>query len=149
MQISDTAYTQHSFVFTTNAGDDETKIGFWRSNSATDGIYLDAVSLTKVSIANKNIAKNGKNIAEDVLINNTLLYPNPASGSVTLNTTTFEGLLAIAIFDTVGIEVASYRDLSSDNDALKLDIAALPSGTYYVVIIDKNQKKETLKLVVL
>lgn len=64
-----------------------------------------------------------------------VLYPNPAKGDLNVTFNKELNVKVIAIFNLVGKQVGSYR---VTNTSAKLDIEKIPSGIYFVRLIDNS-----------
>jgi hypothetical protein len=62
------------------------------------------------------------------------LYPNPAYNEVNVTFSKEAGIKTIAIYNLVGKQVAAYRN--TNNSSAKLDIDKIPSGIYFVRLMD-------------
>jgi hypothetical protein len=68
------------------------------------------------------------------------LYPNPTSGSFTIN-----GLVSkVDVFSVTGQLVKSFESITSEN--YQFDVNDLNSGVYLVKMLDSNNNSKTMKL---
>lgn len=86
------------------------------------------------------MAMNGCNVKGKGLL---VIFPNPASTEVVLNTDT-EGM-GVEIYNLLGINVASYTLERGDN---KIDVSSLPNGTYYLKSSSPSSDIQVQKLVI-
>ncbi|MBC7886338.1 MAG: M36 family metallopeptidase [Ferruginibacter sp.] len=87
-------------------------------------------------------ASFGETPVEDI-ITKTIVFPNPATKSVTVRMNELKGTAEILLFDIYGKLLAKQRTSQLNTN---VDISSLPSGTYIIRI--KNKEKETnLKIV--
>lgn len=63
------------------------------------------------------------------------LYPNPAKDEVNITFNKELGVKTIAIYNLVGKQMAAYR---TNNNSAKLDIDKIPSGIYFVRLMDNT-----------
>ena len=70
-----------------------------------------------------------------------LLFPNPTIGIVTI---TGENLQQAEVFNTLGQKILGVKDKRSE---LQINIAALPSGIYFVTVTDEEGRKCVRKVV--
>jgi len=70
----------------------------------------------------------------DAKLTKTMVYPNPASHQVTVETAGILGAISIEIYDSMGRLVLGPFD--SEETKVRLDVAALISGIYYLKIGD-------------
>lgn len=75
------------------------------------------------------------------LKNDLILYPNPASGPLTIETSSQS---AIEIIDLKGKVL---QNVLSSEDKTEIDISSLPNGTYFIRATDKNGKKSNAKFI--
>lgn len=64
-----------------------------------------------------------------------MLYPNPAKDEVNITFSKDLGVKTIAIYNLVGKQMAAYR---TNNNSAKLDIEKIPSGIYFVRLMDNT-----------
>jgi len=80
------------------------------------------------------------------LISDFQLYPNPSSGKFYIVTDISDGSSTVQIFDSVGKQIRSYR--TSALRHTEVDISDVPSGIYFVRLINQNSsgiKKMAIK----
>ncbi|MDD2982604.1 MAG: T9SS type A sorting domain-containing protein [Crocinitomicaceae bacterium] len=77
----------------------------------------------------------------DLTANSTLIYPNPATDFITLESTS---LIGGKIFNINGQEVMSFNATSTSTD---IQISHLPKGLYYVQLLSENNGISTQKLI--
>ncbi len=77
------------------------------------------------------------------------IYPNPASGFVTLTYTSTENV-SISIIDILGQNIKQFSKSSTSGiqQNIKLDISELTKGTYFISVSDKNKVSKVHKLIV-
>lgn len=66
--------------------------------------------------------------SDDVPVNETALFPNPANETVTVSNT--GTLQTVSIYNVLGTEVLQVNDINTNSK--QIDISALPSGVYLV-----------------
>jgi len=71
----------------------------------------------------------------------TIIYPNPTSGHVTI---TGKDLKSAQVLNTLGQRVSMVQ---GQGETLRIDIANLPSGVYFVNILDEEGRKCVRKVV--
>ena len=79
----------------------------------------------------------------DFLSGSMSVYPNPASDEITVRSLADVKISKIRIFDNYGKDV-----LEAHNPHQIIDISALESGFYWIMIADENQHSETRKLII-
>lgn len=80
---------------------------------------------------------------------NYLIYPNPSSTSITINSNSesFNDLVSIEIFDITGKRIEIITNLQRiNNNSICLDVTDLSTG-YYNVILNKKTASINLKLI--
>lgn len=92
------------------------------STNVADGWMLDNISLH--TTFGSSIYTNTKN--------NLSIYPNPAQGNTTLQTTNGEDIENITIKDVLGKEV--YTQKAINQNAITLNISHLPKGCYFATV---------------
>lgn len=101
---------------------------FYISCELTSGSTTDTVTFIVQKFAT-SVQKLSSAAREDVT-----LYPNPAFGEVNVTFSKEANIKHIAIYNLVGKQVASFRNSSSTS--AKLDIEKIPSGIYFVRLMD-------------
>lgn len=139
-KIDDITPTTYTLVFTTNVGEEDTKIGFWRGANAIGNAWIDNITINKSS-ANERVLTNE---IDSEVIEGVKIYPNPASDFVMIKADHMEGVKTVSILNIMGQTVL----VTSFEGTLKLPISSLQKGTYIVDISDKNGKREVEKLIV-
>ena len=71
------------------------------------------------------------------------VYPNPSSEFLYINTKDFNGV-SYFFYDSMG-KLILQNSLSSTEDAV--NVSQLSTGTYYLVLADKNQKLKSFQLI--
>ncbi|OFY82540.1 MAG: hypothetical protein A3F72_08125 [Bacteroidetes bacterium RIFCSPLOWO2_12_FULL_35_15] len=80
--------------------------------------------------------------------NDYIIYPNPASGEITIWTSAKEEIINISITDIAGRQIVSQNLINVSymkNNSKAIDISSLSEGIYYVTIKDLNQKPVSQK----
>lgn len=116
----------------TVAGFGSTAIVTWASDyqgEATLGVGIDAPCGEDYNSLAINV-KNSFDVSENNI--NAKLYPNPTSGSVTIEAT---GMQHITVMNTLGQVVV---DMDLDTDATSIDMAQFGTGVYVVRILTKG-----------
>jgi len=101
-----------------------------------------------ITVINSSSPPIGSTIKEDVQNKDLLVYPNPATNSFTIQTNGLHYNSA-KLFNADGIVVwsAPHNALSGDNK-LNVNVSNFASGTYFLVLIDVNNKQHLEKIVV-
>lgn len=94
----------------------------------TQGSTIDTVTFVAYKWAT-NISKT--QIAKDEIT----LYPNPAQNEVNVTFGKETGVKTIAIYNLVGKQMVAYR---TNGTSAKLDIDKIPSGIYFVRLMDNS-----------
>jgi hypothetical protein len=114
--------------------DDADDDNFAGSSSSTDSRRR-----TGVFVAGNGISFTKDNAPEAITGANVLnVYPNPASGDVTVAfRVPMEGIVRVALYNALGEKVTDLREeyLSVDNYTTSFSGANLPSGTYHVRLV--------------
>lgn len=76
-----------------------------------------------------------------------IVYPNPASKMVTIQTEGFEGAAHIMLYNILGIPVVN-RKINSGESAYKLFVDELPKGTYLFMITDEAGNRSRRKIII-
>ncbi len=109
--------------------------------SADANIYFDFNPLVATNTVTTTVQTLGNNeFAQDAFV----VYPNPASGKVTLQTSTISGNAAIVVADVLGKTVLTH---TMDATESNLDISSLRSGLY-LITLSAEGRSVTKKLVV-
>lgn len=99
--------------------------------STTDTVTFSVVKfttgVTKVSIAAK----------DDVIV-----YPNPARNEVNVTFSKDAGVKSVAVYNLVGKQMMAYR---TTGNSAKLDIDKIPSGIYFIRLMDGNGQVVTTR----
>ena len=75
--------------------------------------------------------------SEEIIENEEIrLYPNPASKSITLESTKLKNS-KLNIFNTLGQQVL-YRRFDDHQSIKRIEISALKTGIYYIILLDEN-----------
>lgn len=88
---------------------------------------------------------------EEMIVENTLtIYPNPASGSVTMNYFSVnDEQVSVRVFDITGKNTfTQLKSISEGENYINLDISAFSKGIYFVEV-SGNENRLTQKLVVI
>lgn len=80
---------------------------------------------------------------EDVTLNETVLFPNPASKAITISSS--NSLQAIYIYNVLGTEVITLNNIGSNS--LLVELSNLPSGIYLVKVLDSFNNISVKRLV--
>jgi len=80
---------------------------------------------------------------EDVTLNETVLFPNPASKVITISSS--NSLQAIHIYNVLGTEVITLNNIGSNSQLV--EVSNLPSGIYLVKVIDSFNNISVKRLV--
>lgn len=80
---------------------------------------------------------------EDVTLNETVLFPNPASKAITISSS--NSLQAIYIYNVLGTEVITLNNIGSNSQLVEL--GNLPSGIYLVKVLDSFNNISVKRLV--
>lgn len=77
------------------------------------------------------------------------VYPNPASGNLTINleTTSTSGNNSILVFDVIGNQVAEYR-FNGNNGKISADVSSLNNGIYFYSLMENGKAIMTKKVIV-
>lgn len=109
--------------------------------SADANIYFDFNPLVATNTVNTTVQTLGNNeFAQDTFI----VYPNPASGKVTLQMSTISESASVVVADVLGKTVLTH---TMDATESNLDISSLRSGLYLITLSSEG-KSVTKKLVV-
>ena len=76
------------------------------------------------------------------------LYPNPASGAVTVKTNLLEGNTNLELYNVRGDIVFSQRFNSQQSENYKFSVQFLPTGTYFINMIDDKGHRFCSKLMI-
>ena len=105
------------------------------SGDSIAGLRLDDINITKSTGVGISTIVKGK----------TVVYPNPSTGSIYVNSTINSESFTVSVFNAIGQNVYSkvYSTLSSQ----MIDLSSQPSGQYMVrVISDKGVNTEVINL---
>ena len=80
---------------------------------------------------------------EDVTLNETVLFPNPASKAITISSS--NSLQAIHIYNVLGTEVITLNNIGSNSQLI--EVSNLPSGIYLVKVLDSFNNISVKRLV--
>lgn len=80
---------------------------------------------------------------EDVTLNETVLFPNPASKAITISSS--NSLQAIYIYNVLGTEVITLNNIGSNSQLV--EVGNLPSGIYLVKVLDSFNNISVKRLV--
>lgn len=80
---------------------------------------------------------------EDVTLNETVIFPNPASKAITISSS--NPLQAIHIYNVLGTEVITLNNLGSNSQLV--EVSNLPSGIYLVKVLDSFNNISVKRLV--
>ena len=84
------------------------------------------------------------NVSDNLLvINKFSVYPNPASNSITLQTNLNESKEFEIYISNVSGQVILQNNWYSNNGLIKLDIAELCNGVYFIKVVDKSNNSMT------
>lgn len=144
-QIVATSYTEYTIPFTTNANDEDTKLGFWRGSGSVGGAWLDAVSISEVTSSSKTSSKDKitADISEKLFAT---IYPNPAKDKVYINTQTWSGEVYIALYNSLGVQVLNEVFSAEETTSHELSVEHLSRGQYYLILRDASGERITEKL---
>ena len=118
----------------------------------TDGYYdvsLYAVNACGTDTFTKTIkVGNGGSLAinDNEPLEMLSVYPNPMSEKAVIDAASFVGLLTIAIYDSNGVLVQSFKTRKT---TIEIERKELVAGKYYISISDKRNKKGLAKLLIL
>lgn len=131
-----TSYT--SGTYSTAGGDFHLALDL--SSTTTTGKYYLTVQLADNSNANSTktvtflIGQNPTGVNNVTKTDDIALYPNPATDQVNVVYSADDNIKTIAIYNIIGKVVKVYNPL--DNSSAKLNIENIPSGIYFVRLID-------------
>lgn len=138
--IVESNYTQFTINFTTDNEGEEAKIGFWRGNDAVGASYLDDVVISETTSSGRfRITDQIQDLNIDIEI-----YPNPASGFVTIQTNQSEGLKSLQILNLLG----KIKLNSTFETSLKVPVSNFAKGTYFIIVTDQNNDRVVKKLII-
>jgi len=80
---------------------------------------------------------------EDVTLNETILFPNPANKTVTI--TSLNSVQSIHIYNALGSEVLTMNSINANSQ--QIDISNFPSGIYLVKVLDSPNNISVKRLV--
>jgi hypothetical protein len=69
--------------------------------------------------------------------NGIVLYPNPCSDMVGINTASLSGTIIVKMYSATGSQVLQHTYIPSES--VMFDVTQLPAGAYIVSITDDNQ----------
>jgi hypothetical protein len=113
-------------------GEDESDIDFGRNSWGLWSLKLDLV--------NKSTLSSNSSIINPT----TILYPNPAPGSVNIQLNKTYTAISAKLYSIEGKEVLSFKDASKNK--LSIDIESLNSGIYFL-ILNLDDTKSTIKVI--
>jgi len=143
-QITNISYTHHTISFTTDASDEDTKIGFWRPNGASGGAYLDSIQIQESQSLQRG-ARSSKNIASDFRIQ---VYPNPATNFTTLYIEGSKGDVSYQLYDLLGKQLQNETFNSKDVGKYIIQLNDIKSGVYLLNVQTSEGFKNQYKIVV-
>jgi len=76
------------------------------------------------------------------------LYPNPASGAVTVKTNLLEGNTNLELYNVRGDIVFSQHFNSQQSENYEFSVQFLPTGTYFINMIDDKGHRFCSKLMI-
>ena len=109
----------------------ETAYEVYVLNRCTETLYSNVTANDRVGFS--TIAGNG---IYDVETGTLTLYPNPASTTVTLTVTGFDGEVEVEIVDMNGKRVSALR---TQNSELQIDLGQIATGAYFVRVTGEHQ----------
>jgi hypothetical protein len=71
---------------------------------------------------------------EESIFDKVIVYPNPTKGEVNINNIALD---KVTVYNTIGQLVKSFT-LDSGNTNNTIDLSGLPSGVYYIYLIDQD-----------
>lgn len=80
---------------------------------------------------------------EDVILNETVIFPNPASKAITISSS--NSLQAIHIYNVLGTEVITLNNIGANSQLV--EVSNLPSGIYLVKVLDSFNNISVKRLV--
>lgn len=108
----------------------------------SDGIYT--VKLTASNLLGTNsktktnyITVGNVNEVKNLKTNQLVVYPNPATTQITIETKSKDQEIQCFIFDITGKQISEFTYSNIEGDVL-IDISKLASGTYSAIIISNN-----------
>ncbi|MEI6488002.1 MAG: T9SS type A sorting domain-containing protein [Bacteroidota bacterium] len=104
------------------------------SNGNLDGFYLAKLDVITGEFENKNADQSTFSV-----------YPNPASGIVTIKCK-IDKIVAINVMDVLGNIVDQKWHFENDN--YQIDLSHLAKGIYFIEVISTNTKFETKKIII-
>tara|TARA_B100000809_G_C15131266_1_gene528524 strand:+ start:323 stop:3748 length:3426 start_codon:yes stop_codon:yes gene_type:complete len=146
-KVFDTTFTEYTISFTTDANEEDTKIGFWRPDGTIGGALLDNLNIREVVLGSKSVSKR-KTLTETTVKRETNVYPNPASDTVFIDANGFEGNVNIVLYSMLGVQVVNERFSTNEISEYLLSVDELARGHYYLILTDSlgNQTKTSLLL---
>lgn len=139
--ITNQNYTYHEVPFETGNNETTITVYFWRPSGGSGYAYMDNAMLIEVpsSSARKNTSVNLEKELSELMV-----YPNPASGFVTIQMNKGEGTKSLQIIDLLG-----QRKLqSSFENTLKVPVSNFAKGTYFIIVTDQNNDRMVKKLII-
>lgn len=87
-------------------------------------------------------------IDDNMVIENTIPYPNPANNLITVPVRKqIQGFINIEVFDLLGKLVLSEKN-EIQNEPLKINVAAIPNGTYMVKMSFSDKSTDSFKIAI-
>lgn len=84
----------------------------------------------------------------NMVVENTIPYPNPAKNLITIPVRKqIKGLVNIEIFDMLGKVVASENN-HLENGPIKINVASIPNGTYMVKLVFEDNSSDSFKIAI-
>ena len=119
-------------------------IGLW---IGTSGNYKAKASANTLMMVVFNVTQILSADYLDETAADIIVYPNPASKMVAIQTEGFEGAAHIILYNIMGIPVVN-RKINSGESAYKLFVNELPKGTYLFTITDEAGNRSKRKIII-
>ena len=111
----------------------ETQYEFYVQTKCGESLYSTVAAEDRISFTT---AAGGVEGIYDVENGTLTLYPNPASTSVTLTVTGFDGETTVEVVDLNGRTIAKYAVRDSKMD---IDVSSLAQGAYFVRVTGESR----------
>lgn len=116
--------------------------GYVYSSFGDYNLELSSSDLTTVRFISENLGVNEFSILENQL----LVYPNPTTGKIYINSNSKNLIQNVDVYSILGQKVLNHN-LKSKVSNTEIDLSALPKGTYIIQIQDQSRKSTNHKII--
>ena len=128
-------------MFKEGAGGDNLSVAWKLPNGNTE----TPIPSSRLAFYTKNPPVSVNEINKNA--NDLLIYPLPAQDFIWVKTSSIDGLCELSVTDILGNAVKAERLNISRNQALKIDVADLKSGVYFLTVRNRKQSSNSKFLI--